>query len=147
MDSYSKPNGIAGEMNAGGTGSMWGNLQTYTTLAPIRMPADTFAFKEDCDSRGFCYGTWVVTWNMHAAMFGHQQSFTWVDPLPMYHGDVSTAAFVDRHAEYHKWRDGKLVSYGLAVANGGPLMPPNPPTPGPDYDYIYFGYRFPGWLP
>ena len=79
-------------------------------------------------------------------MFGHTQSFTWVDPLPMYHGNVSTAAFADGHAQYHKWSDGRLISYGKSVAAGGALTPP-PTTGGPDYDYIYDGYRFPTWRP
>ncbi len=80
-------------------------------------------------------------------MFGHSQSFTWVDPLPMYHGNVSTAGLADGHAEYHKWTDSKLINYGISVANGGALNPPNPPTQGPDYDYVYNGYRFPTWTP
>jgi hypothetical protein len=54
---------------------------------------------------------------------------------------------VDGHAEYHKWVDGRLINYGKSVANGGPLTPPNPPTAGSDYDYIYNGYRFPTWAP
>lgn len=146
MDSYSKPNGIAGDPDAG---TYWGQgttaaTATYLKLAQIRYPSDTFSFKEDCDSRGFCYGTWVVQWS-HSATLGHSQSFTWVDPLPMYHGHVSTAAFCDGHAEYHKWITPNIIQYGIAVANGGPLTPPNPPVAGPDYDYIYNGYRFPSW--
>ncbi len=138
MDSYSKPNGMAGEAYGGGT--------YYTKLTQVLNPAETFGFKEDCDSRGFCWGTWEVQWSS-TPMFGHSQSFTWLDPLPMYHGNVSTAAFADGHAEYHKWLDGKLIQYGIAVAHGGPLNPPNPPTPGPDYNYIYNGYRSPTWTP
>lgn len=139
MDSYSKPNGMAGEAGS------WGGT-IYTKLNQVASPSQTFAFREDCDSRGFCWGTWVVQWST-APMFGHSQSFTWVDPLPMYHGNVSTAGFVDGHAEYHKWLDGKMINYGKSVANGGPLNPPNPPMAGPDYDYVYNGYRFPTWTP
>lgn len=140
MDSYSKPNGIAGE-------NAWGGLApaTYTKLTQVSSPSQTFSFVEDCDSRGFNVGTWVVQWSA-AAKFGHSQSFTWVDPLPMYHGNVSTYAFVDGHAEHHKWLDGKLVTYGKSVANGGALNPPAT-TAGADYDYVYNGYRFPTWKP
>ena len=61
--------------------------------------------------------------------------------------NVSTAAFVDGHAEYHKWTDGRLIACGKSVANGGALTAPNPPTAGHGYDYIYSGYRFPTWAP
>ncbi len=139
MDSYSKPNGMAGET------AYWGG-SSYNKLSAVAFSAQTFSFREDCDSRGFNWGTWVVQWN-NTPMFGHSQSFTWVDPLPMYHGNVSTAAFADGHAEYHKWTDSKLINYGVSVANGGALSPPNPPTYTPDYEYVYNGYRFPTWAP
>jgi prepilin-type processing-associated H-X9-DG protein len=137
MDSYSKPNGIAGEAAWGGS--------TYTKMAQVFVPTETFAFREDCDSRGYNVGTWVVQWN-NTPMFGHSQSFTWVDPLPMYHGNVSTSGFVDGHAEYHKWLDGKMIAYGLSIANGGAFNPPAT-TAGPDYEYVYMRYRFPTWAP
>jgi prepilin-type N-terminal cleavage/methylation domain-containing protein/prepilin-type processing-associated H-X9-DG protein len=138
LDSYSKPDGIAGE-------GVWGAVP-YTKLSQIGNSAQTFVFREDCDSRGFNVGTWVVQWSA-TPMFGHAQSFSWVDPLPMYHGNVSTAAFADGHAEFHKWLDGKLVAYGASVARGGALTPPNPPTAGADYDYVYNGYRSVNWKP
>jgi prepilin-type N-terminal cleavage/methylation domain-containing protein len=138
MDSYSKPNGIAGE------NGVWGG-SIYTKLAQVKNSAQTFAFLEDCDSRGYNVGTWVVAWN-NAPMFGHQQSFTWVDPLPMYHGNISTAGFADGHAEFHKWIDGRLIAFGKSVASGGGFNAPAT-TAGLDYDYIYNGYRFPTWAP
>lgn len=142
-DSYSKINGVAGESY----NNCWGQGSTYTKLSQVNAAALTFAFREDVDSRGYNEGTWVLNWNLGTPQFGHAQSFTWVDPIPMYHGKVSTAGFVDGHAEYHKWADGALIQYGLSVAAGGPLAPPNPPKQGPDYDYIYNGFRFPGWKP
>ena len=134
MDSYSKPNGVGGE-------PAWG--ASYTKLSQALNATETFAFVEDCDSGGFNVGTWVVQWSATAGL-GHSQQFTWVDPIPMYHGNVNTAAFVDGHAQARKWVDGKLVNYGKSVANGGALNPPAT-TAGPDYDYVYNGYRFPGW--
>ncbi len=143
-DSYSKPNGLGGESYPNNT--YWGSGATYTKLSEISAAALTFAFREDVDSRGYNEGTWVVNWNLAAPMFGHAQSFTWEDPIPMYHGNVSTAGFVDGHAEYHKWVDGALIAYGKSVANGGSFSPPQTRA-GPDYDYVYNGYRFPGWKP
>jgi len=140
LDSYSKPDGIAGE-------GIWG-VRPYTKLPQVISPAQTFVFVEDCDSRGMNVGTWVVQWQ-NSPREGHQQSFSWVDPLPMYHGNVSTFAFLDGHVEHHKWLNGTLIRYGKAVATGGAVGSPpvGMPTSGPDYDYIYNGYRSQTWKP
>ena len=145
-DSYSKPNGLAGDAynNYWGQGTSAGTAN-YLKMSQITVPTSTFAFREDVDSRGWNYGTWVLNWQLTVPRFGHPQSFTWEDPIPMYHGNMSTSAFVDGHAEYHKWVDGTLVAYGKSVATGGALTPPNPPKSGPDYEYVYEGFRFPGW--
>jgi prepilin-type N-terminal cleavage/methylation domain-containing protein len=140
-DSYSKPNSVGGMAYA----NYWGQGATYTKLSQVSASSSTFAFVEDVDSRGYNEGTWAVTWSLTIAKFGHPQSFTWTDPIPMYHNNVNTASFVDGHAAAHKWNDSVIVNYGKSVAAGGPLNPPNPPNSGPDYEYIYQGYRFPGW--
>lgn len=140
LDSYSKPDIIAGE-------GIWG-VRPYSKLSQVTTPAQTFVFVEDCDSRGMNVGTWVVQWN-NTPREGHQQSFTWVDPLPMYHGNISTFAFLDGHVEHHKWLNGVLIRYGKEVATGGTVgtPPAGMPTSGPDYDYVYNGYRSLTWKP
>jgi prepilin-type N-terminal cleavage/methylation domain-containing protein len=140
-DSYSKVNAIAGDSY----NSFWGQGQAYTKFSQVSASASTFAFWEDVDNRGYNQGTWVVNWNLTAANYGHPQSFTWEDPIPMYHGNVNTAVFVDGHAQFHKW-SGSIVSYGKAMAVGtsSSFTPPTT-TGGPDYDYVYMGFRFPGW--
>ena len=143
-DSYSKPNCVGGE----NYGNYWGQGSTYTTLSQIQSTSQTFVFREDVDSRGYNEGTWVVNWNHTTAAAGHTQSFTWEDPIPMYHGNVSTATYADGHADSHKWIDAAIVNYGKQAALGGNgfnFNPPNPPNHTPDYEYIYQGYRFPGW--
>jgi prepilin-type N-terminal cleavage/methylation domain-containing protein/prepilin-type processing-associated H-X9-DG protein len=145
-DSYSKPNGLAGDSYD----NYWGQGATaataaYFKLSQVRATSQTFAFREDVDDRGWNEGTWVLNWQLTTPQFGHSQSFTWEDPIPMYHGNVSTAAFVDGHSEYHKWINPALIAYGKSVAKGGSFSPPNPPTDGPDYEYVYQGYRFPAW--
>lgn len=145
-DSYSKPNGLAGDPNY--NGDYWGQKSTYTTTSQIKSTSQTFAFREDVDSRGFNEGTWVVNWQLNTPAAGHTQSFTWQDPIPMYHGDVSTAAYADGHADSHKWIDQSIVNYGKQAALGGSGFNFNPPTPmhyTVDYEYIYQGFRFPGW--
>ena len=143
-DSYSKTDNVGGENYAG----YWGQGATYTNLSQVTVASHTFAFMEDVSSRSYNAGTWVVNWNLNTPQFGHAESFTWTDPIPMYHGNVTTAAFVDGHAEFHKWADIKPIQYGLSVAGGTTIFnPPNPPNQGPDYDYVYQNFRFPGWQP
>jgi len=139
MDSYSKPNLLTGEA---GWGSTW-----YTKLSQVTFSSDTFAFMEDADNRGYNVGSWVNQWST-APKFGHQQGFNWVDPLPMYHGNVSTYSFVDGHAESHKWLDIGIVNYGKRIATiPGAAFTPPATTAGADYDYVYNRYRVPGWAP
>ncbi len=145
-DSYSKPQNFGGE-SYGNPVSYWGQGNTYATFSSIASPSLTFALHEDCDSRGYNVGTWVLNWNTNTPAAGHPQSFTWEDPLPMYHGNVSTSAFADGHAESYAWGDQAIIKYGLTVAAGGPLTPPNPPNYTADYEYVYQGFRFPGWAP
>jgi prepilin-type N-terminal cleavage/methylation domain-containing protein/prepilin-type processing-associated H-X9-DG protein len=139
LDSYSKANLLAGE-------AMWGSF--FTKLTQVRNPTETFAFMEDADNRGYNVGTWVLTWSA-APKYGHAQSFDWVDPLPMYHGNVSTYSFVDGHAEHHKWLNGALITYGKRIASGDPSVSFTPPatTAGADYDYVYNRFRLPNWQP
>ncbi len=144
MDSYSKTQNIGGESYS----SYWGAGDTYTKLSSVKNASQTFAFVEDCDNRGNNVGSWVARWSA-APMYGHQNSFNWVDPVPMYHGNISTAAFVDGHAEHHKWTDARLIQYGVQVAKGTVTPAENAVPAGdyPDYHYVYMNYRAPGWKP
>lgn len=145
-DSYSKTENVGGDSSGG----FYGQGATYTNLSQVTAPANTFAFREDVDSRGFNAGPWVLQWYLTTPQSGHSQSFEWLDPNPMYHGDVSTAAFVDGHAELHKWMHRTMIQYGLLIASGGPGLyfgPINGPFSGPDYEYVYQNFRFPGWQP
>ncbi|HEX7618330.1 MAG TPA: prepilin-type N-terminal cleavage/methylation domain-containing protein [Verrucomicrobiae bacterium] len=143
FDSYSKSQNVGGE-------NAWGSGVGFTTTSSVLSPSSTFYFMEDVDPRGLNEGTWVLQWHTDRPLYGHLQSFDWVDPIPMYHGNVSTSAFVDGHAEAYSWGDSALVTYGKSAAAGSPsfnFTPPggSPPQFSADYDYIYQGYRFPGW--
>jgi prepilin-type N-terminal cleavage/methylation domain-containing protein len=137
-DSYAKTQNIAGDpMN-----SYWGLTATYTKMGQVQSPAQTFAFMETADWRGFNDGTWMVMWqNANQAA----QGFTWADPPAMFHGNISTVAFTDGHAEGHKWMDGTIVDAGVKAAKGVAVTSFAGPTRGRDYDYVYQGYRYPGW--
>jgi prepilin-type N-terminal cleavage/methylation domain-containing protein/prepilin-type processing-associated H-X9-DG protein len=147
FDSYSKPNNVAGDATSSGGVTYWGQGATYTKLSSVIATALTFAFREDVDSRGYNVGTWVLNWKLTTPNFGHPESFTWQDPIPMYHGNVSTSGFVDGHVESHKWSDQAIVNYGTTAALAGSSFTFTPPATvsGPDYEYVYQGYRFPGW--
>jgi prepilin-type N-terminal cleavage/methylation domain-containing protein/prepilin-type processing-associated H-X9-DG protein len=117
----------------------WGITAKWTKIGQIRNASMTFIFTEDADERGFNWGSWVVRYNV-----GPPESFQWVDPPAMYHGNVNTFAFADGHAEYKKWRDGQLVAAGKQAANG------QPPTAiggaarsGIDYQYVLERYLHP----
>ena len=144
FDSYSKSQNVAGDPQGSGSGP------GYSTITSVVNPVSTFFFREDDDSRGFNLGTWVLNWQLNTptpAPYAHPQSFTWEDPVPMYHGNVSTASFVDGHAEPYTWGDRAIITYGLFIAGGGSTVfnPPNPPNYTVDYEYVYQNYRFPGW--
>ena len=146
FDSYSKPNNLDGDSY----NNYWGQGATpsvacYTKLSQVKNSSQTFAWREDVDNRGWNDGTWVLNWSKSPA-YGHSQSFTWEDPIPMYHGNVSTSSFVDGHAESHKWINPALVAYGKSIAKGtASSFTPPAVVYGPDYEYVYQGYRFPSW--
>jgi prepilin-type N-terminal cleavage/methylation domain-containing protein/prepilin-type processing-associated H-X9-DG protein len=140
--SYSHAQNYGGEQY----NNYWGAGSSCRTEASIQWPAMTFMFIEDADAHGggWNVGTWVLNWSK-AASPPHSQSFTWEDPIPMYHGNVSTFGYADGHAEAHKWTDGSIIKNGLLAARGVSVTGFHGPNSGRDYDYIYNGYRFPGW--
>lgn len=138
--SYSRSQNTGGDPwnSYSGTGG------AYSRLSSIRDSSSSFIFVEDASTRGAGanQGTWEVQWAF-TAKYGHSQSFTWLDPVPMYHGNASTFAFADGHAEAHRWHDGALIQAGIDAAKGNTHSPTT--SSGVDYDYVYNGYRFPGW--
>jgi prepilin-type N-terminal cleavage/methylation domain-containing protein/prepilin-type processing-associated H-X9-DG protein len=141
-DSYSKTENVAGLVRSPGNspdGGYWGAPATYTKLTPIQAPSETFIFIEEADCRAFNHGTWVVNWDETGT-----PDF-WGDAPGLYHGNVSTAAFADGHVESHRWIDGGVINASLRASHGTPQGGGWGPISGPDYDYIYQHYRFPGW--
>ena len=134
-DSYSKTQNVGGE----NYNNYWGAGQIYTKTSQMNTPASTFYFMEDADERNINVGTWAVQWSGN--------TFTWVDPPAMYHGDVGTIGYADGHTEGHRWRNALVITAGKQAANG---QTPNingtaAAATKPDSDYIHDGYRFPGW--
>ena len=139
--SYSKTQNYAGDSYD----SYWGMGNDCEKAGDVLAPAMTFAIVEDTDTRGFNEGTWVVTWTLNGANPG---SFTWVDPLAVYHVNVNIWGFVDGHVESHKWTDPAAITAGLVAATGVYNTSSfyfNAATSGGDYNYIRNRLRFPGW--
>jgi prepilin-type N-terminal cleavage/methylation domain-containing protein len=138
-DSYSKSQNLGGEAYA----NYWGAGSTYTKLTQVKNGSETFAFMEDAQAaQGGSFpnrnvGAWVVTW---AA-----PSFSWTDPVAMYHGNVNTQSFADGHAGYHRWKRGQIIAAGTAAANGQPVNGIFTDPSSPDDQYIRNNYRFPTW--
>src|SRR5262249_25506935 len=97
------------------------------------------AFIEDADNRNCNLGTWVQQWNTNTT----PQSFTWVDPPAMYHGDQNTASFTDGHSELHQWKDPAVIKAGKQAASGIGVSPFPGPTSGADYKWVRSRYRHP----
>jgi prepilin-type N-terminal cleavage/methylation domain-containing protein len=140
--SYSKTQNVGGE-------PYFGLQYTYQKFSEVRWPSETFMFAEDANSTGssggndgYNQGTWVGGWSIGRGGVG---TFTWTDPVPMYHGDVSTFAFGDGHAIGHKWLDGEIIKAGIAAADGQPFSVSRFPTSGPDYQFMHDHYRQPSW--
>jgi prepilin-type N-terminal cleavage/methylation domain-containing protein/prepilin-type processing-associated H-X9-DG protein len=131
-DSYSRTG------NSGGENAVAG--KRWSKITQVRNTAMTLSFIEDADERGICVGDWIV-----GLTVGNPDSFYWIDPPAMYHGNVSTFGFFDGHAETHKWRDGNLIKAGKQAGNG---QSPRPAIDaalesGADYQYILQRYLHP----
>ncbi|HEX4121589.1 MAG TPA: prepilin-type N-terminal cleavage/methylation domain-containing protein [Verrucomicrobiae bacterium] len=135
-DSYSRTENIGGEPydNYFGAGA------TYTKMSAISQPSGTFSMMEAADWRGYNVGTWVVQWNRKNGNSG----FTWEGPPATWHINVCTVGFADGHGELHKWTDSGIINAGQRAGRGIPMGAFNGPTNGPDYDFVYNGYLFPG---
>jgi prepilin-type N-terminal cleavage/methylation domain-containing protein/prepilin-type processing-associated H-X9-DG protein len=138
--SYSKTQNVGGEPQYAG-----GLAYSYTKYSQMLWSASTMMFIEDANSTGtggggsygYNNGTWVALWS--------GSSFNWVDPVPTYHGNVSTFGFADGHSESHKWRDAEIIKNGLLAAQGQAYGVGRFPLTGIDYNYIRENYRNPGW--
>ena len=100
-DSYSKADG----MNGGG----WGGQTPYGKLTSVQSPSEAMVFVEEADPRGRNLGTWVID---------VQPSPGWVDPFAIFHGDVSSFAYADGHADIHKWSEASTIKAARDSSNG-----------------------------
>ena len=133
FDSYSRSENIGGESAS----DYWGAGGTYLSIGAIKSPSMAMTFVEEGDSFNFNRGTWASVWRV-----GNPGAISDFDPVAMFHGNVSSFAMADGHAELRKWRDPKMIAAGIAAANGkrAPLsLSPN----SPDYQWIFAHYKHP----
>jgi len=132
-DSYSRTHNVGGR-----DGEQWGPSKTYKKTAEIRNPAMTMTFAEEADGGvGFNWGTWVAAW-----IDGNPGFIQYIDPVAMFHGNVSTLGYADGHGDLHKWSDPNIITAGLKSANGQRTAPV-PKTSSRDYQWIFERYRHP----
>ncbi|KAB2660946.1 MAG: type II secretion system protein [Verrucomicrobia bacterium] len=127
-DSYSKANGM--------NGLGWDTAIPYKKVTEIDGPSDAFVFIEEADPRDYNNGTWVINVN----------PVGWVDPFAVFHGNFSTFAMSDGHAEGHRWIDPLTIKAAKDSAagkasffwNGGGGK-------NPDFVWVYNRYKWVGW--
>ena len=132
-DSYSKANGMNG-------GSWQGTDQPpYTKMSTVIGAAEAMIFLEEADPRGYNLGTWVID---------VKPSPGWVDPFAIFHGDVSTIAFADGHAESHTWRDKNVIKAARDSSKGiNSFYWAGGNANNGDFRWIYQRYKHQKWTP
>jgi prepilin-type N-terminal cleavage/methylation domain-containing protein/prepilin-type processing-associated H-X9-DG protein len=134
FDSYSKAEG----MNGIGAWPGLAGLGIFTKRTTIPHPALSFVFIEEADPRSYNNGTWVLD----AIPPG------WVDPFAIFHGEWSTFAFADGHAEGHKWRDGATIRAARDSARGiQSFYWTGGNARNPDFVWVFDRFRYPKWKP
>jgi prepilin-type N-terminal cleavage/methylation domain-containing protein/prepilin-type processing-associated H-X9-DG protein len=130
--SYSRADGIAGFGWSGGSQAQI----PFKKLTQVRPPSEAMVFIEESDARGYNEDTWVV---------GDQG---WVDTFAIFHGVTSTFAFVDGHAEAHRWRDAGTIQAATdgAFGTGGTAWVGGTKD-NPDFSWTWDHYRFANWTP
>jgi prepilin-type N-terminal cleavage/methylation domain-containing protein/prepilin-type processing-associated H-X9-DG protein len=129
-DSYSKADPISG--------MGWGSVTPYRKESHINEPANTMVFVEEADPRSYNNGTWVIDVNPPG----------WVDPFAIFHGNWSTFAFADGHAEGKRWNDPNTVKAATDSAMGrSSFFWQGGNSRNPDFVWVYERYRHPRWTP
>jgi prepilin-type processing-associated H-X9-DG protein len=65
----------------------------------LRSSASKYIFVEEMDGRGGNMGAWAL----------YHNQVQYIDPIAIWHGESSTLAFADGHAEPHKWHGEQTI--------------------------------------
>lgn len=135
-DSYSKSDTISG--------GIWGaysqpDQKAFTKDGQILTPTMTMVFIEEADPRSYNNGTWALNTSPPG----------WVDPFAVFHGEVSSIALADGHAESHKWLEATTIKAARDSANGiqSFYWSAGNPLSNRDFRWVHDRYRYQGWKP
>ncbi len=130
-DSYSKSDPM------GPNGGWLPANQDYRRISDVANPSDTFVFVEESDPRSYENGTWAF--NVPPG---------WVDTFAVFHGNWSTFAMTDGHAEGHKWVDPQTIKAAKDSANGiSSFYWSGGTSKNPDFVWVANHYQYNGWKP
>lgn len=114
--SYSGAGGFVG-----GDAGLDSHMGFFTKQTQITHPSERFLWVEECASQqhtafGLTFGEADGGWDMHpgdpnSGFGGPFSSASWIDSPAAFHGANSTFAFVDGHAEAHKWLNGLTIAF------------------------------------
>jgi prepilin-type processing-associated H-X9-DG protein len=137
--SYSRVNtvGYSGNNAYGGWDSA---VRRFQKTGEIGQPAMTTVFLEEADPRNENLGTW----SMNTGLPGSSRGGTgWVDPLAFYHGNWSTFAFADGHAEGKTWTEASTIKANQDTTRGVLSFYWTGGVPSnPDYRWVHERYRY-----
>ena len=96
---------ISGNMNGQERSRGGKHLLKYTE---IENPVLKYVFVEECDSRGWNKGSWIL----------NRTGNKWIDPLAIWHNKRSTLGYADGHAEKRRWVDNSTIEMAQRAADG-----------------------------
>jgi prepilin-type N-terminal cleavage/methylation domain-containing protein/prepilin-type processing-associated H-X9-DG protein len=88
-----------------------GFADSFSKYSQITRTSDCIVFVEQSDTRGYNVSTFAMSVNGPLPPL----TFNFVDIFATYHGNVSTFAFADGHAEARKWLDPAIIGAGKAT--------------------------------
>jgi prepilin-type N-terminal cleavage/methylation domain-containing protein/prepilin-type processing-associated H-X9-DG protein len=118
--------GNAGEFLSGTVNTNNPGYQQYFRMSQVSNPAEIFAFVEEHPD-SINDGYFINRFDTHE----------WIDLPASYHGQVGNFAFVDGHAEAHRWLNGRTMAAARPDAAQLPLSVPK----GQRADWYWVLYR------
>jgi prepilin-type N-terminal cleavage/methylation domain-containing protein len=130
-DSYSAADSMVG-------GGWNGPGEYYVRASDVQSPSDAFVFIEESDPRDFNLGDWAL----------NLDSPGWVDGFAIFHGTVTTFAFLDNHVESHKWLEGTTIKASQDFAKGvGDFYWSGGTKKNRDFVWVWNHFQWPKWHP
>ena len=128
-DSYSKADAM------GANGGWLPREMAFIKISVVRNTTDAMVFVEESDPRSYENGTWAF--NVPPG---------WVDTFAVFHGNWSTFAMIDGHAEGHKWNDPATIKAAKDSAEGvQSFFWQGGGARNPDFIWVANHFQYVGW--